>query len=340
MKKFFFSLMAFLFASVFYAVASAAVALGVNTNPLMLAGVNTIDSDLQLDVILESALEAFRNILTPLATFSTVFKDVRLKGTNKIQIPYYPLEAAASRDFNGTYLFDDTDTQSIELEITKRKYQSLAFTSEEWNRQPQFDPERLGTLKGQKLAEDVLRDIFSLVTVANYGAAIFTGAASTFDRDTITDIEVAVEEANWPTNMRSIILKPAYLGNVKKDMNASGGMATFNRDVNGSMRTFPTLDSFTIAVTNVIPTNGENLVGMVVYPSAILIGFAPITPAPAVMKRLASYRIQSDDDLGISLEYREWGDADTDTEKRTIEVNYGRAVGQAAALRAIRSAAP
>lgn len=115
-------------------------------------------------------------------------------------------------------------------------------------------------------------------------------------------------------------------------------MATFNRDVNGSLRQFPQIHSFSFATSNVIPANAEALVGMIVYRSAILVGFSPIEPAPEVMKQLNDYRIVSDDDIGISLEYREWGDPDTDTAKRTIEVNYGKAVGEAAALKRIASA--
>lgn len=296
-------------------------------------GANSIDSDLQLDVVLDSAMEAFKQLLTPLALFSIAFSDVALKGTDKMQVPYYPLETATSKDFTGTYEFDaGTDTQAKEITIDKRKYQPLSFTSAELRRQPKFDPEVLGRLKGQKLAEDVLTDIWSLITAANFGAAAFTGVASTFDVDDVIDLEVLVETAKWPANGRGLITKPSYVGELKKDINANGGMATFNRDVNGSMRAFPSIASFSLGLSNVIPANAENLVGFLVYRSAILIGFSPIEPAPEVMKQLNDYRVVSDDDIGISLEYREWGDPDTDTAKRTIEVNYGKAVGEAAAL--------
>ncbi len=332
------AVMAFLFAGLVHTYAAAAQAMGA-TNPLFLMGANTIDSDLQLDLVLDAAMEAFKEMLTPLAMFSTVFRDIPLQGTDKVVVPYYALETAASKDFNGTYLFDGTATSSRELTIDKRKYQSLAFTSAELARQPHFDPERLGRLKGQKLAEDVLVDIWSIITAANYGAAIFTGAAADFDVDDVIDIETTLTETyKWPMMGRGMILKPSYIGGLKKDMNANGGFATFNRDSNGNLLTFPSLQGFSFAPANVIPANGENLRGFAVFPSAMLVGFSPIQPAPAVMDRLNDYRIVSDDDVGISLEYREWGDADTDTEKRTIEVNYGRAFGEQAALKRIVSA--
>ncbi len=300
---------------------------------------NAIDSDLQLDVVLESAMEAFKEALTPLALFCIAFQDVALKGTNKMQVPYYPLETAASKDYDGSYKFDvGTDTQAKEVTINKRKYQSLAWTSEERRRQPKFDPETLGRIKGLKLAEDILTDIWSLFTVANYGAAAFTGGAADFDVDDVIDLEVVVETAKWPASGRGLLLKPAYVGGLKKDMNANGGMATFARDSNGNLTNFPGLHSFAFATSNVIPANAINLIGAAVYRSAMLVGFAPIEPDPAVMAQLNDYRIQSDDDIGISLEFREWGDADSDTAKRTIEVNYGYARGEAAAAKLLVSA--
>lgn len=302
-------------------------------------GANTLDADLQVDVLLESAMMAFKEALTPLALFSTVFRDVVLKGTDKMQIPYYPLETVASKDFNGSYEFTvGSDTQAKEVTIDKRKYQPLSWTSAERRRQPKLDPETLGRVKAQKLAEDVLADIWSVITIANFGANAFTGAAADFDVDDVIDLETVVETANWPKTGRGLLLKPSYMGGLKKDMNANGGMATFARDSNGALINFPGLHSFSFATSNLIPANAESLVGMAVYNSAILVGFSPIEPDPAVMARLNDYQIYSDDDLGISLEYREWGDADTDTAKRTIEVNYGYARGEAAALKRIASA--
>lgn len=302
---------------------------------------NVIPADLQLDLILDSALRAFKQLVTPLAMLSTVFRSVPLKGTNKVLVPYYPLETSASIDFNGSYQFPNGSSfETREVTVNKRKYQPLSFTSEELNRQPYFDPERVGALKGEKLALDVLADIFSIVTTANYGAAIFTGAASDFDVDDTIDMKQALTIAKWPATGRGIIIDPTYTGGLAKDMNANGGIATFGRDANGAPLTFPTLNGFSFAESNIIPANGENLKGMVVAQggSAILTAFSPITPAPAVQKQLVRYEVVTDEDSGISLEYREWGDADGDVEKRVIEANYGFDKGEAAALKRIVSA--
>lgn len=300
---------------------------------------NSIAAGLQLDLILDSALTAFKQTLMPLAMIATAFYDVPLDGTDKANVAYYPIETAASKDFNGSYVFDkSTDTQVKQVTVNKRKYQPLSYTSEELRRQPRFDPEKLGALKGAKLAEDVLVDVLSVVTAANFGAAIFTGIASTLDVDDTIDMQATLTTAKWPKQGRGLIINPSYLGELKKDMNSGGGMATFERDSNGDNVTFPTLNGFSIADSNIIPSNGENLVGMAVYQSAILAAFSPIEPTAEVAANLTAYETATDPDTGITIEYRAWGDPDTDTSKRTIEVNYGFSTGEAAALKRLVSA--
>lgn len=302
---------------------------------------NNISADLQLDVILDSAMTAFKEILTPLAMFSTVFKDVPLQGTDKVIVPYYPLDTQAAKDFvpaNGYEFDQDTNTATRELTINKRKYKPISFTSTEWNRQPMLDWEKLGRMAGMKLAEDVLVDIWSIITAANYGVPVFTGAAADFDVDDVIDIRTACDQAKWPQGNRSMIVDPTYMGGLTKDMNANGGIATYERDPNGGILTFPTIGGFSFAQSNIIPANAENLIGMVLYESAILVGFSPIEPTPEVRQQLNTYRVVSDPDSQISLEYREWGDPDMDTAKRTIEVNYGFNFGEQAALKRMTSA--
>lgn len=300
---------------------------------------NTIAAALKMDVVLDSALTAFKQILTPLALFSTAFYNVPLDGTDQVQVPYYPLETAASKDYAGSYVFDGTtELQAKPLSINKRKYQNLSFTSEELRRQPRLDPEKFGALKGAKLAEDVLVDIFSVVTNANFANVAFTGAAADLDVDDLIDLEATLTTAKWPRTGRGIVIGPTYIGGLKKDMNINGGSATFNRDSNGSSLNFPSLHGFSFAESNIIPANGENLVGMVVFPSAIMVGFSPIAPAAEVLSNMTGYDIVTDADTGLTLEYRSWGDPDTDTVKRVIECNYGYAKGETAALYRFKSA--
>jgi hypothetical protein len=48
--------------------------------------------------------------------------------------------------------------------------------------------------------------------------------------------------------------------------------------------------------------------------------------------------VVQDPDTGIYIEYRAWGDPDSDSFKEVIECNYGFAMGEAAALKRMVSA--
>ncbi len=296
---------------------------------------NTIPQTLRRSLILNSAMEAFKHRLVSLGLFSTVLRNLPLEGNNEIDIPYIPLATSASKDFDGSYKFDKGDLESRKITVNKRKYQSLTYTSEEKARQPYFDPIVLGRLKGEKLAEDVLLDILSVITKANFGDAILTSTAANFDTDDIIDLETRLDELEWPDAPRGMILKSSYLANVKKDIKESGGISNFGFSALGNL---PNLLGFSFSKFNRLPENGEHLQGFVVYPSAIMVALAPIRPTENVMKQLSTYTTYTDPQTGLTLEYRAWGDADSDTSKEIIECNYGFGVGESAALKRIVSA--
>ena len=298
----------------------------------------TISNELKLNVVLDSALVALREALLPINAFSTVYNSVPLQGTDKIAVPFFPLATDATVDFNGTYAFSDTNAiNSREITVNKRKYQALSFTSSELARQPYFNPEQLGFLKGRKLAEDIIKDILSVVTTANYGAPVLTSAASAFDSDDVITIKTALDQAKWAKSSRTMILDNAYEGALLKDAGIKNAAAvgTASAIQNGLL---PSIAGFNVIGTNLIPGNSQNLVGMVALPEAILVAFSPVTPSSGVRASLTNYETVTDPETGLTIEYRSWGDPDTDTEKSVIEVNYGFALGHAAALKRIVSA--
>jgi len=300
---------------------------------------NTVDSDLQLDTILDSALEAFKTVILPLRAFSTVFSDVVLNGADKVAVPFYPLSGSASRDYDGEYIFDGSETEARDVTINKRKYQSMSFTSKELARQPKLNPEKIGQQKGRRLAADVLSDILSVVNTDNFGAPIYTGPVSSFDVDVVADIKNYLTKAQWPMMGRGLIMNADYDNALFKDnallyAYASGDQGEQLRT--GIVRQFAGFDDY--VGTPFLPDNEENIVGMAVHQSAILTAFSPIQPGPNVMKHLADYRKVTDEESGLTLEYRAWGDPNGDADKAVIECNYGFAVGNQQALKIITSA--
>lgn len=309
---------------------------------------NTVDAELNLNAFLDAAINAFRAAVLPLTMFASTFRNVQLRGTDKVEVLYYPLDATAAKDFDQDegYVFDeDTNTAHREITVNKRKYVSMGLTGRDLSRIPLLNAEKLGALKGQNLAYQIIQDILSVVTHANYPTDAFVGAASGFDSDDIIDIRTTVNSLTtggrptpWPEIGRGLAVNPAYDGALLKD---TAFKAAYSLGTDQAIRTgrLPNIFGSEYAQSAAIPSNNEHLVGFAAYMSAVLVAFSPIEPPASVRKLLVDYRINTDADTGISFEYREWGDPDFDMDKRIIECNYGYAKGEASALLPVRSAA-
>ena len=298
-------------------------------------GDNIIDADLNLNAFLDAAIMAFKAAVMPITVFATRFNNVQLQGTDKVDVIYYPIDTQAAKDFSYStgYVFDeDTNTAKREITINKRKYVSLGITSRDLARMPRLNFEILGALKGENLAYQVLRDIMSIITHANFPIDGYAGA--TFDSDSVIDIsEVAStlttdgRPTPWPKAGRGLVMNETYHHKLLKD-NAFKSAMNFATDQAIRTATLPNILGFNYADSAAVPDNGENLVGFAAYMSAVLVGLSPIEPAPEVAANADDYRIVSDPQTQISLEYRSWGDPDFDTAKRTIECNYGYDKGE------------
>jgi hypothetical protein len=222
---------------------------------------NTIDSDLQLTEVLGSAMEAIKRKLLPLLAFSTVFRNVQLKGDDTMAVPYYPLTATGTsqtRAATGSYkaLVTGTVTDSRKIENFTNQVQALSFSSRERARQPQFDPVRHGKSKGEALAFDVLADIFSVVKHSNFtGSTLAAMAAANFDENDVGDLRQICAEEFWPDTGRSLILNPAFGTNLLKqpmiiDASKRGDSMSFRDGVIGNVLGFDILETGGLGTNN------------------------------------------------------------------------------------------
>lgn len=311
----------------------------ITENYRRLSGVlnaNTVSTDLKRTVALQTMVRAFATPLAVLKAFSTSFAAVRLDGTDKAAVPYFPLATAASTDWNATngyVMAEDANSDAKVITVDRRKYQPLAASSSEIARQPFLNLAQGMEMKAEKLSVDVVTDILSAITAENYGAAGCTEPASSFDSDDVIGLKGVADEAGWPSVGRSLTVNSSYDVALLKDASikaaADFGRATIQ---DGKVLKLLGFDYYTCPT---LPTNSQNLGGFISYPSALLIAFAPVTPADSVRDRLSRYELFTDPTTGLSLEYRAWGDPDFDKAKEVMECNYGFEVGEAAALKRI-----
>jgi hypothetical protein len=188
-----------------------------------------------------------------------------------------------------------------------------------------------------KLVADVSDDIASSITLANFGAAAFTGAAAGMNISAVATLQQFAIEAEFPEGSRSLVLNPTYHAKLITD---SGVIGSMNYGSPDAIRTgtVPDLLGFRYYGGAKVPTNAQNLVGFITVPSAIGIAMAPVAPAPGVRDQLLAYEQYMDEDQSFILTYREWGNPALDTVQSIIECAYGFGVIESNGLKRIVSA--
>ena len=347
---------------------------GVLTGPLRdafdarAAGIqnaNTMSAALLRQVILSEIMRAFRREFATLSLFSHNYKDVALQGTDKVEVPYYPLDTTASTEFvqaNGYVMGANAQSSNKEILVggiganaatsgSGRKYKPLQFSAYEIARQPWLNISQLIVLAAEQLAIDIRADILGThIKQANFGNAIWSGAAGAFDKTVFTNYLLnAAIKSYWPMAARNCVLTPDFFTALIGDpglqrVNESGSDETLRNAQISRLLSFASVNyDALLPVPNFIRggdgavTNGPdlNLGGFIAYPSAILIATASVMPGPATMRLLASYEQVTDEQTGLTFSYQYFGNVLGSNDNEIIECSYGSGLGEAAALKRI-----
>lgn len=329
---------------------------------------NAMSADLLRQIILSELMRAFRREFASLSLFAHNYKDVALQGNNKVEVPYYPLDTVASTEFiqaNGYVINPNAVTSSKEILVggigdgvstpgSGRKYKGLQFSAYEISRQPWLNMAQNIIMAAEQLAIDVRADIIGArIKQANFGNAIWSGAAGGFDSSVVSQyLQNAAIKAFWPLGMRNMVLTPDFYTTLAADpyvkafMNI-GSTDTIREGRIGGLYGFKdTMYDALLPVQNFIAggsgtvTAGPdlNLAGWICYPSAVLIATAPIMPGPATMRLLAAYEQVTDDQTGLTFSYQYSGNVLGSVDNEIIECCYGSGLGELAALKRIVSA--
>lgn len=295
---------------------------------------NAIASGLDGDIIVQKAVDTFVANVTPLGVHATNFSsEVATKKGSKISVPVAPA-ADPAQSKSGGYTFQDADLNEVEIPLSNHEYVSLSLEDSETANSPAVSLEQFAVQKGFQLAKKVLQDVWSVVTLANYGAAAFTNLAANFDADNVVDIGEACDNADWPEPFRGLILNPSYYRALEKDnavqsSDAYGG----SEPIRGGR--IPNLHGFNLYKSNLIPANGENLVGFAINPAAIGVVMRPLIPNGD--HGYAKLEVVEGDG-GITLTERMWYDRTAGAWRHVLECNYGYAAILAGACKRLQSA--
>lgn len=317
---------------------------------------NNIDAGLQRQVIFTDFIEEYAVTLLPFETFSKVYQNVPLEGTDEVDVPFYPKSTAAAQSWDpatGYATIGDTTLNTRPVKVgasatadsganaaagtaKDRKYIGLKFSSSELRRQPYENWEQHAKLQGNALAVAIVKDVISrVICAANFGVSVKAVAAQLFTAGDVADLTEAANGSDWPTFGRWWVADHTYLTPLLKDNTFKQYLSYGSTD---PIRMAQIKQAYGFENILIIPNlknyspAGENLVGWINHMSAVLLATAPIMPSEEVMALLSRYDLITHPQINLTLEHRRQGNAVLDQSIWTVECSYGANKGRASSL--------
>lgn len=289
---------------------------------------------------IESAMQAaLKNSLVSLGAFSLGLSTEGMNKDDVLKVPVLTDPTAQSKTL-GTAITSNGAVTGVSVTLDTPK--EAAFTLIEGTvtgAQLQQYAEGLAAGAIYSLAKSVLDAAFGLVTAANYGdtdADKLIVAAADFGQGDLGTLFTKAE-TKLLGRQRSLILNAAYAGQLIGESNLGLILAAMG-DTALKTATLPPLLGMTSFMYSGLPSNSENLGGMVIDKTSIGVAISPIEQLVAAGEGdcIMNTRV-TEPDSGITVNYKMVGNADGGYVKGIVSVMYGVAKVQNALIR-IKSA--
>ena len=271
--------------------------------------------------VAQRALMPFMSNLLPVTAFSTDFSPLPADKLDTVRVPLVGAPSESS-DFNGDYSANADSTVTVApVTLNRHKYKTVHVTAKESAETSLSVLETLVEAAAQQLAQDVLVDIFSCITAANFGApGIPALAATAFDYKKVLNLREACGNAKMPPNPRSIVLDSGYYTNMLADDVVA---KSFNLNLNAPAVTegmVKRIAGFNLHETTLIPSDhAEKLVGFAAHSSAVAVAMRYLQPVADYQQAGAV----TDPTTGMTFGYLRFTDTRANKVFVTLECLYG-----------------
>ena len=228
---------------------------------------------------------------------------------------------AQSSDFAGNYTASADSTVSvIPVQLTRHKFKTVHLTAREAAETALNVLDTLVSAAVKQLAQDVLQDIFSEITAANYGAPVIPAlAASAFDYKKLLAIREACGAVKMPVTDRALILDGAYYTNLLGDDVVAKGFVPQVAQPGVVEAMIRRLAGFDLHETVILPENGEKLIGFAAHPSGLAVAMRYLVPAAEYDEAGAV----TDPETGLTFGYLRYTETQSNRVFVTVECLYG-----------------
>jgi len=291
------------------------------------------------DVIAQRALETLVADLPIIGQIATDLSDANAKFNERVIV--HEVTAAAAADFSAvTGYVPSTRTQvDIPVTINKHKHHTYSVSVTEASTSRVDLIERFAQTAAYSIGAALVADLSALVLAAAYAGkttqALGAGADG-FDRKSLIKVGLALSLRKVPAMGRWALLSPAYYASLCMDNTMLTALLQAGSQAVISGR-LPNVGGFNVSEFVDLPDNGENLVGFAGVRSALALA-TRIPDDPGQGQSNCRISVITEPKTGLSLQVREWYNADYAAFRRTYTLMYGVAAGQGDAIQRIVSA--
>ena len=283
--------------------------------------------------VAQRALQPFMANLMPVSAFSIDFSPLPADKLDTVRVPLVGAPSESS-DFAGDYSANaDSTVTVVPVVLNRHKYKTIHVTARESAETALNVLETLVEAAAQQLAQDVLLDIFTEITAANYGApGIPALAATNFDYKKVLNLRESCGNAKMPPNPRALVLDAGYYTNLLADDVVA---KSFNLNLNAPAVTegmVKRLAGFALHETTIIPPDhAEKLVGFAAHSSAMAVAMRYLQPVADYQQAGAV----TDPQTGMTFGYLRFTDTRANKVFVTLECLYGFVAAKTDALKRI-----
>jgi hypothetical protein len=278
-------------------------------------------------IFAQEGLEAFVAELSPISRFSHSYNGEAAKIGDAIYIPR--VDALVATTFAG--YSDSTfpyETSGGTINTITLNVDTHFITTVDLNDRQVLESSaaELGTFARQQakqLSKQVWQRIASIFTTVNFGAALLNISIANYGYTAGASIRTAMIKRDVPTENLSLIVNADVGDSMLKDPIIYPHYS-FNGDV-AKKGVVPQVSGMPVYVTNVLPTNGISLVGVVAHPDSIAVACRYL--APLASSEYLDARRVVDDETGLVLGYRRHYNPGRGKMYVSFEALFGFAVG-------------
>ena len=281
---------------------------------------STISASLSDQIITQKAIEAFVAELAPLRAFSIDFSGETAAKGAAIQVPI-PANITAGTTENAYETEDTVALNVATVPLTSYAKATAGLTDKQFANSSAARLEIFAVQQAKAVARKIITDAWALVIAATY-TQVVTKSLASFTSADVRAMRVILDKANVPVSDRALILFPDQYDKLTGDTTIAiasalhyGGTEVVREGM------IPRFLGFEMFNSNIMPQNGQNLVGFAVHPSAMAIAVRSLVPQEP--SEYLESRIVTDESTGIGLGYRRHYSAAKGTHYCTFEAIYG-----------------